>query len=79
MDISKDKKNIIGIPKKEDRESGMEEISEVIIVENISKLMTDDKPRYRSKGSESTRQEKYHERLHLTISQSEESTPALTC
>lgn len=78
MDISKDKINIIGIPNKEDRENEMEEIFEVIIIENISKLTTDNKPGHRSKGSENTRQ-KYHERLHLTISWSEESTPALTC
>ena len=49
MDISKYKIYIIGIPDKEDKEKGMEEIFEVIMVENISKLVTDNKPKYRSK------------------------------
>lgn len=49
MDISKYKIYIIGITDKEDKEKGMEEIFEVIMVENISKLVTDNKPKYRSK------------------------------
>lgn len=47
-DTEKHKRHIIRIPDREERENGMEEIFEVIMVENISKLVTDNKPRYRS-------------------------------